>query len=505
MDEQPKDQNNSRQNFPQFLPPKQPKNAVVIVVLIAVALVFGVMALRNYLEARQISQGSGYLKPKSFSLLQSVTNFLFNSGGSSLETDPNERVNILLLGIGGSGHEGPYLSDTNIILSIKPASGEVAMISVPRDLMAKIDGHGYRKINAADAFGEAERIGSGGDYARQIFEDTFSMKIPYYIRVDFTAFQEIIDAMGGVTVNVERPFTDNSFPGPGFSYETVSFASGTQTMNGEQALIFARSRHGNNGEGSDFARAKRQQIILAALKQKALSSETYLNPVTVKTIFDSISEHVTTNMDFGQLMYLAGLAKQMNGDIKTLVLDDTPNGFLKPITSEDGAFMLVPKTDSFTKIDEAINDVFEATSTQYIATPLQESKPAQVAILPSANVEIQNGTWRLGLAARTRQDLEDMGVGVSSISNCYMRPVSTTAIYVLNPKAPADVLKKLSDHFNIQPTTILPDWLQKDYDTSASSTEAATTTAAASSTAAGAPKYKANTEILIILGEDTPE
>lgn len=115
------------------------------------------------------------------------------------------------------------------------------MISVPRDLGVAIDGRGQRKINNANSFGEANEPGSGGEYARQIFAKTFNLDIPYYIRVDFKAFEEIINTVGGLTIDVKKAFVDNLYPGPNYSYAPISFEAGAQNMNGERALQYVRS------------------------------------------------------------------------------------------------------------------------------------------------------------------------------------------------------------------------------------------------------------------------
>ncbi|MFA5061541.1 MAG: LCP family protein [Patescibacteria group bacterium] len=471
MDEQPL--------LPQFSPQKpKKKKRVFFVILIIIALLFG-LGVRRYVISRTLHTyyDPVTLQPRQQSFFQSVRDFIFSSD-NVLTGQQDDRINILLLGIGGPGHDGPYLSDTNIILSIKPSTNQVAMISVPRDLMAKIDGHGYRRINYADAFGEAEKAGNGGEYARQIFEDTFNIKIPYYIRVDFSAFTDIINTVGGVTINVPKSFTDSSYPGPNDSYETISFTAGIQNMNGDLALKFARSRHGSNGEASDFARAKRQQLILTALKEKVMSSQTYLDPVKMQQIFSSLSSHITTNLNFGQLMYLASLSKDVSNNVKTLVFDDSANGFLRPTISEEGAFLLVPKTGDFASMDDAINNIFLATSTPMIAAPQPQQPPLQ-GTKPITKIEIQNGTWRLGLAAKTKQRMEEEGYIIASISNTSQRPVSDTMIYVINPVAPAKLLTDLKNQFQTQPTasSTMPSWMQT----------------------------KPGTEILIILGEDTPD
>ncbi|MBI2037935.1 MAG: LCP family protein [Candidatus Magasanikbacteria bacterium] len=481
------------QRYP--LTPPQKTKAKWAVFLILGAVIMGLLLLRNYnMMNTWPSSPSDYdpvtLKPKKIGFLQTVRNFIFKSDNVMIGQS-EDRINILLLGIGGLGHDGPFLSDTNIILSIKPSTKEVSMVSVPRDLAVKIPGHGVRKINNANAFGEAEAAGGGGEYARKIFEETFSISIPYYARVDFAAFQEIIDAIGGIEVDVQRSFTDTAYPGPNDSYRTVSFQAGLQQMSGEQALIFTRSRHGSNGEGSDFARAKRQQLMLTAFKKKLLTSETFLNPMTLQRVISSLSKHVETNIDFGQIMFLASLGKEIqNDEIKTLVLNDAPTGFLKPITGEGGAYLLIPKTGNFSEIKDAINNIFEATSTpttasaSALATGQIQPKqtPASMAI-PNASIEIQNGTWQAGLAALKKQQLETKGLFISSVGNSAKRPISITTIYIVNSNVPNTTVGTLSKELNASSSTDLPEWLALTYN------EATTTS-------------RSKPDIIVILGED---
>lgn len=455
-------------------PPPQKKNRWVIFFILAAAIL-GIIFFKNYLAAQSAMQyDADILKPKKIGFLQSVKNFIFHSDNVMIgQTD--DRINILLLGIGGTGHDGPYLSDTNIILSIKPSTKEVAMISIPRDLAVKINKYGVRKINNANAFGELEQPGNGADYARKIFEETFNISIPYYARVDFEAFKEIIDNVGGITINVERSFTDLSYPGPNDSYQTVSFQAGEQEMNGERALIFSRSRHGSGGEGSDFARAKRQQLMLSAFKKKMLSSETFLNPLTVQKIISSLSKHIVTNIDFGEIMFLAGLAKDIdNENIKNLVLSDGPNGLLRSTIGEGGAYLLIPKTGNFSEIQTAISNIFIATSTPtstYSSLSTEKTvTPTPSITIPLAKIEIQNGTWRAGLAASKKQELEKQGFFISSISNSVRRPVALTTIYIANQNTPQTLINDISKKLNASSSTNLPEWLQVAYNEANAST-----------------------------------
>lgn len=425
------------------------------------------------------------LQPKKTGFFQTVKNFLF-SPENVIEGQNEDRINILLLGIGGDGHDGPYLSDTNMILSVNPKTNEVAMISIPRDLGVKIDGNFLRKINYADAYGENQHAGYGGEYARQVFEKTFGINIPYYVRVDFSAFKELIDIVGGINISVDKTFVDYSYPGPNDSYQTVSFQAGEQHMDGETALKFSRSRHGNNGEGSDFARSRRQQKVITALKEKVLSSATYTNPLKIKDIYDSVSSHLATNLNFGQIMYLASIAKGVDmGKIKNLVIDDSVNGYLYPRTV-DGNWLLLPKTGNFEEINNAIKNVFDPTYQFKSVT----STPAQAEVMPKAEIEIQNGTWEVGLAGKTQKKLINNGFDISAIGNSAKRPVSSTMIYLINAKADSTIANALKKQLQFPIASSIPDWLQYNYD------DPETEESEIGS------KYATSTEILIILGTD---
>lgn len=464
------------QNFP-LESQKKPKTKLVIFLILAIAIL-GLLIYRNYNMTKWPASPTDYdpitLKPKRIGFLQTVKNFIFSSD-NVIAGQAEDRINILLLGIGGSGHDGPYLSDTNIILSIKPSTNEVAMISIPRDLAVKINNHGVRKINNADAFGEAEQPNGGGEYARKVFEQTFGINIPYYARVDFSAFKELVDAVGGITLNVERPFVDTEYPGPNDSFQTISFEAGLQQMNGERALTFTRSRHGSNGEGSDFARAKRQQLVIAAFKKKLLSAGTYLNPMTVQKIITSLSQHIITNLDFGQTMYLVSLGKNLDSDnIKTLVLDDSPNGFLKSIIGEDGAYLLTPKIGNFSDINSAINNIFIATTTVAPIHPSNNNETKTItpsAIIPTTKIEIQNGTWRAGLAAIKKQELENANLLIYSVGNSAKKPIATTTVYIINTHASSTIIAKLGAQLHASTTATLPEWLQSAYNASNSSSD----------------------------------
>lgn len=501
--EQPSEPVNFEPTTPDFGPgrrrsaldkPKRPRRLWLYFAIIVAVVITGSCVARRFALTELPSDPSSYdpitLAPRDIGFFQAVKNYIFKSG-KVLDGETNDRVNILLLGMGGAGHDGPYLTDTNIIVSIKPSAHSVAMVSVPRDLGADIPDAGVYKINFANALGEAKQAGTGGEFARQIFSKTFGIDIPYYIRVDFKAFEEIIDEVGGITINVPNSFTDNEFPGPNETYAPVSFIAGVQTMTGERALQYARSRHGDHGEGSDFARSRRQQLVLSALKQKVLSLSTYSNPIKIKEIMDTLNNHVSTNLNFGQLMYLISLARDLGGDIKNLVLDDSPNGFLYSYFGKDGAFLLGPKTGNFEAITQSINNIFASTSTiKYPVSTHQTPIVSRPSSTSGANIEIQNGTWHAGLAARYEAKFTALNFAVRGVGNSARRPLDSTAIYLINPDSDAKTVANLEKELGATATKTLPDWLT------------APTAAEASSTTEYSLNYLPITDILVILGED---
>lgn len=375
------------------------------------------------------------LEPKKPEGLLQKLAYLFFKPESKLTGQKDDRINVLLLGMGGLGHDGPYLTDTIIIASIKPTTNDVALISIPRDLGIEIEDGYIRKINSANSIGEVQKAGWGGAYATQVISKAFDIEIPYYIRIDFQAFSDIIDEVGGVRVDVQNSFTDYMYPADNDLYQTISFKKGPQTFDGATALKFTRSRHGNNGEGSDFARAARQQKIIQALKDKVLSFNTLSNPVKIKNIMDDLEKHMTTNMQFDEILSFIRMAKDIQGDnVKHLVLDDSINGYLYSYTGEDGAFLLGPKTGNFENIRNAIKNIFTDNGIAEVTT--EKTIEQETPKLDWATIEIQNGTWQVGLAARLKQRLIDEKFYVDDVGNLAvdLKPIGNSAIYSFAPK-----------------------------------------------------------------------
>lgn len=270
----------------------------------------------------------------------------------------DQRVNILLLGIGGEQHDGPLLTDTIIYASIDPEKKKVTLVSLPRDLWIP---DLKAKINIAYAFAEEKKKGGGILLAKNIVEKILNQPVDYVLRIDFRGFIKAIDLIGGIDVEIERSFEDFEYPLAGKEQDTcgfegeefqkratdasvlkafpcrfehISFQKGVVQMNGETALKFVRSRHSKSEEGADMARSKRQEKIIQASKDKILSIGTFLNPVRLTSLYDLLRESIDTDIaeheydDFIKLFQKVKDAQMQSVVFFYTTEDEKPSGFL---------------------------------------------------------------------------------------------------------------------------------------------------------------------------------
>lgn len=376
---------------------------------------------------------------------QQLNSLAGNDG--TLKGEAEDRINILLLGMGGKGHDGPYLTDTIILASIKPSTNKVSLVSIPRDLLVEIPGYGWWKINNANAFGEQTDPTNGGALVKKVLSETLDMPIHYYVRIDFAGFEKFIDELGGLKVHVDNAFTDYQFPTDDYKYQVVSFEEGWQTMDGETALNFARSRHGNNGEGSDFARSKRQQKILQAVKERVLSYNLMLNPRKIQKLTSNLANHLKTDFEFWEVLKLAKTAKNLDTqNIVSYPIDDSPEGVLYATIVND-AYVLKPKGDSFSHIAYIVKNIFNTAQ-------IEKTENETVKI------EIRNGTTISGLASRNSTELKFKGYKITKIGNAPIQNYEDTIIYQLTAKSLDEKVKELE---NLYQTKIVnsdyPSWV----------------------------------------------
>ena len=224
----------------------------------------------------------------------------------------NGRTNILVMGKAGGVHDGPDLTDTMMLVSVSLTSHDIKIISIPRDTwIPEI----RAKINSAYYWGNQKTPNNGIFFAKTITEEVVGVPVQYGAVIDFSGFKDIIDQIGGIQVNVENTFTDNFYPvagkenDPCFTcrYEALTFNAGPQTMNGEMALKFVRSRHAEGIEGTDLAREARQQKVIDAVKTKLLDKKTYKDPTKDLAMLKVILNSVQTDIDYPTAAILARL------------------------------------------------------------------------------------------------------------------------------------------------------------------------------------------------------
>lgn len=205
-----------------------------------------------------------------------------------------KHTNVLIIGVDSRTGNDISNTDTIILASYNYETKNLNMVSIPRDFHVEVNANTkwFGRINSVYASAENKTKGTGFDALEKTVEDVTGLEIQYYVLVDFKAFVEIIDKVGGVNINVENSFTDYMYP-EGLKYKTVKFLAGPQVMDGKTALIYSRSRHSSmNNEGTDYARAKRQQKVILALKDKISEDETFKDPQKVTGILSSLVNNI---------------------------------------------------------------------------------------------------------------------------------------------------------------------------------------------------------------------
>jgi LCP family protein required for cell wall assembly len=381
-----------------------------------------------------------------FSLFSSLRRLVV-APDKALHGEDGDRINVLLLGIGGVGHQGPELTDTMIFASYKPSTSEVGMISVPRDLTVDIPGYGYRKINAVNALAEMEEAGSGLDAAANTIGTIFGQTVDYTVKVDFGGFEEIIDDLGGIDVYIDRSFEDFTYPvdDADGNVQTISFTEGWVHMNGEMALQFARSRHGTNGEGSDFARAARQQKMLLAVKDRALSLNVLLNPAKLNNVISTIRKNVSTNMSLWEMMKVAEYVPTVDRTRLVMRVLDTAPGSPLYSTMINNAFVILPRHEDWSDLKLIAKNIFDD---EPVATSQEAALPDAPTSSDGVRIEIQNGTPLTGLAARTAELLESSGFTIALVSNAAERDYQKTMIFDYTNGKKAEELASLQEYLD---------------------------------------------------------
>lgn len=321
----------------------------------------------------------------------------------------DDRVNILMIGNAGGKHDGPLLTDSIIVASYNLRTNNVVLFSIPRDLWL---GELKAKVNTAYEIGERDK--NGLKFAEDKIDNILGIPIHYGIRIDFGGFEKAIDLVGGIEVDVPKTFDDYNYPISGKEddlceneekevditeemsknlklpagkakliftkegkvaseaadfacrFERLHFNAGKQGMDGETALKFVRSRMGTNGEGSDFARSRRQQIVIQAFREKILSLQTLSSFSKIKGLIDTFGESFETDIPVDRLIFFANLARKVER-IESVVLGDLGDGkslFINPPSSQYGAWVLVPPEEDWSMVADFVRKALDKEKEQ---------------------------------------------------------------------------------------------------------------------------------------------
>lgn len=371
-----------------------------------------------------------------------------------LKGEGDGRVNILLLGNGGDGHDGPDLTDTMMVASIDPVNKTAALLSVPRDLWVKMPTNfmgNYQKINAAYEAGKYSYLGkqdasnantpaveAGFKSADQAVSQVLGITIHYNAVVDFAAFKQAVDTVGGITVNVPEQLYDPTMAWEN-NWNPVLAKAGVQQMNGKQALLYARSRE----TSSDFARGQRQRLLITAIKQKVTSVGTLSNPVKISQLLGAFGNNAVTDMSLSDAVRLYDLTKGISdSSIQSLDLVTAPNSFITTGNMNG------------TSIDEPKAGLFNYSAIQsYVRSTLKDGYITK----ENAQLTVLNGTSVAGLATTKANELKSYGYNVTKVDNAPTTSYAKTVIVDLTNGADKYTRHYLENRYDVTATTKLPD------------------------------------------------
>ncbi|HHY93165.1 MAG TPA: LCP family protein [Firmicutes bacterium] len=338
------------------------------------------------------------------------------SGGSAAgrahpEPAKQEPINVLVLGLDAGvlePHTGhlPERTDTMMVVSFDPAKKRAGILSIPRDSRVAIPGHGYDKINAAHAYG-------GTALAVKTVESLLNIPIHYYVKINYAALSKIVDALGGVKIDVEQNmhYVDRA------GGLKIDLKAGPQVLNGAKAEEYLRYRN----QTGDIGRISRQQKFVRALADQVLSPSTLLKVPELARI---VSENVETDMTPAQIVYYANLARQADiaqTPIETLVGTDKYIGGV-----------------SYWLVDQ------EKVGDQVAKVLLGVDREAN----KSVRVEVLNGNGEAGAAKEVAQQLANMGYTVVRVGNADRFTYQESQILALS-SAPPEAVNSISQALNV--------------------------------------------------------
>lgn len=328
------------------LPPKQKKKMgkwakffliLFLLVLTVGGSIFGYFYYQNYKTLKD----TGVENVNIFTPLNNAVSVVANQEEQPLDKleETEGKTNFLLIGVDARSGFSSYRTDTMIIASYNHDTKKLVEVSIPRDIRAKY-GNSYVKLNAvfqfsynefkADKMSDEEALKASFDRLTEQLYNISGMKIHYGVMINFNALKEIVDALGGIKVNVDKPLYDNLYPNDSDTgVMTINFKTGIQEMNGTKALQYARSRETT----TDYDRARRQQQVINAIKDKFLKSNLFADLSAINGLISAISKNIKFfKVDADVISELFAARSLLNDiSISNLVVDPTIGSYLGQI------------------------------------------------------------------------------------------------------------------------------------------------------------------------------
>ncbi len=414
------------------------------IAMVLVITLSGLVFSQSYLKLHRVFKGTA---GTAAALKENVNPDLLKGEGSG-------RVNILLMGRGGGTHDAPDLTDTMMLVSIDPVNHTSTMLSLPRDLWVNVPNSGVMKMNAAWETGEFKYLGkqavgstdpkairAGYDLVDQTVKSVTGVSINYNVLVDFQAFQQAVDTLGGVHVNVPTDLVDPTMAWENGGNPTLATA-GDHDFNGKQALIYVRSRETT----SDFARAERQRTVLTALKAKVATLGTLSNPIKLNGLLNTFGNNFQTDLSLGNANRLYSILKGVNNNnITSVGLNATTPGATQYVTDGNinGQSVVLPKAGLFQYDDIQ----------QFIRGQLKDP----YLVKENARVSVLNGTITPGLATAKADELKAYGYNVATVGNSPSSGWTTTTLVDLSHGKDKYTKHYLEQRLGVTATTSLSD------------------------------------------------
>ena len=351
---------------------------------------------------------------KSLNGTQKLTELVTSSITDNIQKNKFDYTNILVTGVGGEKHDGAYLTDSIILASVNPKKEHIILTSIPRDIYIESNNFTDQRINSI--YANHQKLGhevAMGHLTNSV-EQLTGQEVHYSIMIDFNAVVDLINILGGIEIYNPETIYDPFYPGPNFTFQTFTLPPGYQSLDGSTALKFIRTRKTT----SDFARSKRQQQVLIAMKEKATSIDLFSTPSKIIDIITAVEKNLQTDLSKPQILSLAQKFKDINyRKFTNLVLNDNPNSegsfiYSPPLSDYNSAYVLVP-------LDE---------ENQEIKTYIQLNQEYDKAMKFNGKLVIKNGTDSPGLALKFSQILKRFGFEVTSIENAETKNYQSTVI-----------------------------------------------------------------------------